>query len=557
MNKLATYTIFALLIIFSGSIYTFAQKKQNNVNVPLNNKNILLDKPNIQVNPQINPPRNLQIKPKNNSPSNTPSNNPRGSSGISVDSITIPPPDPDDPNKPRRNRPNTPRVPTNKPKDRVDNIPEISIPDEVPEIEEVPQIDERRPEPFEIPDEVPDIVPEIDTEDYISPIYKDKIFDSNIDENAEYIPDQILILLEGIKPKNSKINKLESNYKLDENGIHPLDSIDATLVVFNVLDKQKLPPLIKKINTDSEIIIAQPNYFYKSLSEKKLQYGVHKINADSAHKISTGKGVKVGIIDTGIDYNHKVLKNKVIIKKNFVDSGLSNFNLDPHGTSIAGIIAASADSSGKILGISPDVKLIAAKACWSTTQNSSSATCSTDKLARATNYVVINGSDIVNFSLGGPRDGIIKILIKKAVNKGITFIAASGNGGLKGKPVYPAALEEVIAVSATDLNDKLYYKSTRGNYVDLSAPGVDIISPAPGNKWQILSGTSMAAAHVSGATALLIQKYPELSPIQIKFVLSSSSVDLGKPGKDSKYGEGRIDVHKALKKLELNTAKNL
>lgn len=430
-----------------------------------------------------------------------------------------------------------------------------------------PSRDQRSPDPkkpdppreIDTPENIHDdtlkIAPEIDIDDYLIPIYKNK-FEEGINEDADYVSDQILVILDGTKPKKGKINNLESKYKLNEGGIYPLSTIDSTLIVFNVLEKQKIAPLIKRINSGSDIVLAQPNYLYKSLNKKTRQYGVHKIKADIAHETTTGKGVKVGLIDTGIDYDHHVLKNKVILKKNFVDSNSNSFKSDPHGTSIAGIIAASADSTGKIIGVSPDVRIIAAKACWSTKKNTS-ATCSTENLALATNYVVKNGSDVVNFSLGGPKDGIIRLLVRKGFSKGITFVGASGNGGKGGNAVYPAALDEVIAVSATDINDKLYKNSTRGNYIDLSAPGVEILSPAPENKWQILSGTSMAAAHVTGAVALLIQIYPELSPIQIKNFLSSSSLDLGKPGKDEKYGDGRINIVSALRKLETDTAKNL
>ncbi|MCC6712617.1 MAG: S8 family serine peptidase, partial [Candidatus Dadabacteria bacterium] len=113
-----------------------------------------------------------------------------------------------------------------------------------------------------------------------------------------------------------------------------------------------------------------------------------------------------------------------------------------------------------------------------------------------------------------------------------------------------AAMREVIAVSATGPDDRLYPLSTHGDYVDVAAPGVDILGPAPGGAWRMESGTSQAAAHVSGAVALILQDYPELSPFQIKHLLGSSAIDLGKPGKDPEYGEGRIDVGKALGKLD-------
>ena len=317
------------------------------------------------------------------------------------------------------------------------------------------------------------------------------------------------------------------------------------------MENQKLPPLVKKIGSNPDVVLAQPNYYFYSMGSETLQYGVHKINADVAHKSTTGKGIKVAVIDTGIDYNHEALRNKIVLKKDFINENQLEFTNDVHGTSVAGIIAAEADTSGKMIGIAPDVRIIAAKACWYD-KTKSSVTCTSEKIAKAIDYSVLNKANIMNFSIGGPQDLLLTILIKKALQDGTVVVAASGNGGSGGKPVYPAAMEKVIAVSATDSKDILYKLSTTGDYIDLSAPGVEILSPAPGNKWHYQSGTSMAAAHVTGAAALLLQKHPELSSFQIKFILGKSSVDLGKPGKDNKFGEGRIDVAGALQELELN-----
>jgi subtilisin family serine protease len=166
-------------------------------------------------------------------------------------------------------------------------------------------------------------------------------------------------------------------------------------------------------------------------------------------------------------------------------------------------------------------------------------------------FAILNKANVINFSLGGPKDKLLTMLIKKAVESAIIVVAAAGNGGSKGKPVFPATLDEVevIAVSATDSNDRLYELSTRGNYIDVSAPGVDIFSPAPGDRWQVSSGTSMAAAHVSGTVALILQKNPELSAFEVKTLLGLTAVDLGKRGKDKEFGEGRIDAFEALQKL--------
>jgi len=370
----------------------------------------------------------------------------------------------------------------------------------------------------------------------------------------DYIPNQILLLLKGHSDKKIAIKDLENIYQMKLLGSFTLESIDSTLALFEIPDPTNIQTLIDRLEADPRVSSPQPNYYYKSSSDKYLQYGIHKIKADKAHTIATGRGVKVAVIDTGVDYRHSALAGKVILKVDYVSSDEDSFTYDPHGTSIAGIIAATANNGAGTIGVSPDVAIISVKACWSDLDDPTKATCSSDKLARAIDFSILNKANIINFSLGGPRDSLISRLISKAVDESIIVVAAGGNGGPLGKPVFPAALDDVIAVSATDASDALYISSTRGEYIDISAPGVDIFGPAPGNSWQILSGTSMAAAHVSGTIALLLQTKQELSTSQVKHILSSTAVDLGKPGKDLEFGEGRIDAYRALQKLLTPTA---
>ena len=402
--------------------------------------------------------------------------------------------------------------------------------------------------PVTLPEDPTLLQPELEVEELIAPVFKDELpEETGVDTSAAHIPHQVLVLLVGTSDKQREIQSLEEKYKLKQAGSFPLHSINSTLGVFTILGERGVPETVEALTSDS--IVAQPSYYYKSLVNESLQYGLHKIKADAAHKLATGRGVKVAVIDTGVDYNHKVLQGRVALKADYINSDENGFSKDLHGTSIAGVIAAAAEAGAGIIGVAPDVKIMAIKACWSDTKDPAKATCSSDKLARAVDFAILNKADIINFSLGGPKDKLLTMLIKKAVDSGITVVAAAGNSGSKGKPVFPAALDEVVAVSATDSSDGLYEFSTRGGYIDVAAPGVDIFSPAPGDRWHVSSGTSMAAAHVTGVVALLLQKSPELSPFEVKALLGSTSVDLGKPGKDKEFGEGRIDALQALQKL--------
>jgi|GEM_PF-349559 len=480
---------------------------------------------------------------------------------------------PSDPNKPTRDRvPGGPDNPSpgdgmppyifpgsSAPADngQTPSLPDIPAEPEIPGPEaDLPAADPVIPEPDpEIPpgpalSDDPSLVgPELETDYLTAPVNKDGTPRIVVSGEDAYVPDQVLVLLRGTSGKESAVDDLLAKYNLNPAGISVLGSINATMVLFTIPDGRPVIGVSNILSSDPAVLSSQPNFSYSSLSGENVQYGVKKIRADAVHEITTGKGITVAVIDTGIDFNHPSLNDKIILKSDFVNPDMNGFTIDGHGTSVAGIIAAAGQGE-ETTGVAPGVSIMAVKACRSDQKDSKKAVCSSDKLAGGLDFAISNRAQIINFSLGGPKDGIIAELIARANSSGIIVVAAGGNGGPGGKPVYPAALPAVIAVSATDSEDGLYVLSTPGKYIDVAAPGVDILSPAPGDSWQMVSGTSMAAAHVSGAIALLLQNYPELSPFQVKYLLGASSVDLGDPGRDDKFGEGRIDVLRAIERLE-------
>jgi subtilisin family serine protease len=128
----------------------------------------------------------------------------------------------------------------------------------------------------------------------------------------------------------------------------------------------------------------------------------------------------------------------------------------------------------------------------------------------------------------------------------VVLIAAAGNAGPKSPPLYPAADPNVIAVTAVDANDKLLPQANQGAYIAVAAPGVDIVEPAPNASYQVTTGTSVAAAHVSGVVALLIEHDPTIDQAAVRDILTSSAKNLGPPGRDDQFGWGLIDPYRAL-----------
>jgi subtilisin family serine protease len=161
-------------------------------------------------------------------------------------------------------------------------------------------------------------------------------------------------------------------------------------------------------------------------------------------------------------------------------------------------------------------------------------------------YAISKRPQVINLSLGSRwNDATVAGLAREAVRRGIVVVAAAGNGGATGPPIYPAALEEVIAVTAVDARDELFDGATRGVYVDLAAPGVEVLTTRPGNDYRAATGTSFASPYVAGTLALLCARRPGSTPAQLQSLLEHTVEDLGAKGKDPLFGSGRLDACRA------------
>ena len=157
---------------------------------------------------------------------------------------------------------------------------------------------------------------------------------------------------------------------------------------------------------------------------------------------------------------------------------------------------------------------------------------------------------VINMSFAGPSDPMLRKALAAARAKGITLVAAAGNAGPKSPPLYPAADPNVIAVTAIDADDQLFSGANRGSYVTVAAPGVDILVPAPGGRYEVTTGTSVAAAHVTGLVALLVERWETLDPASVQNVLTSTAKELGPAGRDDQLGSGLVDAYEAIMALD-------
>jgi subtilisin family serine protease len=247
--------------------------------------------------------------------------------------------------------------------------------------------------------------------------------------------------------------------------------------------------------------------------------------------------IRVGVIDSGIE-RIGALERGVGAEKSFMPNDSSPAD-SVHGTAVASLIAGFDEGSG-FSGAAPGAKIYAARA-MSTLPDGRSYTNASSVL-RALDWLLSERVSIVNMSLGGRGDSTLAVGIAQAIRKGMIVVAAAGNSGAGAQASFPAALPDVIAVTAVDVEAKLYSQANRGDYVMVAAPGVDVWAPQKTGGGSYVSGTSFAAAWVSGALALAQAQRGELARDKWTSALCGSARDLGRSGRDSDFGCGLVQV---------------
>src|SRR4029453_15823610 len=210
-----------------------------------------------------------------------------------------------------------------------------------------------------------------------------------------------------------------------------------------------------------------------------------------------------------------------------------------HGTGIAGAIVAHA----RLMGSAPEARVLAIRAFGA---GSKGAQSTSYVILRGLDYAAEHGAQIINMSFAAPKDPLIERGMAATAPRGFLMGAGAGTPGGKPPPLYPAANPNVIAVSGTDAQEKLFAASNRGNHIAISAPAADIFLPAPDEKYQITSGTSFSAAYVSGVVALILERSPALKPNDVRAILIRTARDLGAPGRDDQFGAGEADAFAAV-----------
>jgi subtilisin family serine protease len=327
---------------------------------------------------------------------------------------------------------------------------------------------------------------------------------------------------------------LAHSHGLREVGAFPLRSIGVQCVVFQVPEGRAIEDVIARLRRDPLVESVQANQVFGGLARAhndpyaSLQYGAHAIRADLAHRWATGRGVRVAVVDTGVDTSHPDLRGRILRTATFVEGGERTFTDDSHGTAVAGVIAADADNGIGIFGVAPDAQIIVAKACWHRSRDTLEAVCSSWTLAKALDFAITEAR-ILNLSLGGPPDALLARLIGKALHHGVIVVAAVMDHGSPA-PGFPASLESVIAVVESDSRGAVRVPAGLVRSGLLAAPGVDVLTTAPRGAYDFVSGSSLAAAHVSGIAALMLERSPRLTAGEVRALLVGTARPLPEAG---------------------------
>ncbi|HEX6995114.1 MAG TPA: S8 family serine peptidase [Gammaproteobacteria bacterium] len=305
----------------------------------------------------------------------------------------------------------------------------------------------------------------------------------------------------------------------------PIRSLEVYCEVFVVPEDRDLDEVLERLSADPRVDLAQPMHQFRTLGSRyddpyaDLLPAARELGVEEAHTLATGKGVQVAVIDSGVDAKHPELEGRIGFSRDVVDPRLRRSAAEVHGTAVAGVIASAANNRQGIFGIAPDVEIVALRACWAAPAAPAHALCSSFTLAQALEIAIDVGADVINLSLGGPADPLLERLVAEAVARGAVVVAAAPPDA-SDEAEFPASVPGVLVAhppSEAAALDRPF---------GLPAPADEILTTTPGGGYAIFSGTSLAAAHLSGIVALLRERSPGIETPRVAELLRQSVVRL-------------------------------
>jgi len=358
-----------------------------------------------------------------------------------------------------------------------------------------------------------------------------------------FLPDEVILGI-GADVPTPTLDELARRHSMTREETQDFPLTGRRMHRWRLSPRGSVTSMIRALASEPLVASAQPNYLYAlqqgapvapanaAAPGDPAQYVIGKLRLAEAHRLATGDRVVVAVIDSGIDDGHPELVGAVAQK---FDTLAAEEKPHVHGTEMAGAIA----SHGRLLGVAPRASLLAVRAF---SANAGAGEGTTFRILRGLDWAAGQSARVINMSFAGPADPALAEALARARKRGIVLVAAAGNAGPKSPPLYPAADPNVIAVTATDADDKLFGAANRGSHIAIAAPGVDILVPAPDANVSFTSGTSVAAAHVSGLAALIIQVNPALGPDDVRKILTSTARNVGPRSRAAGFGAGLADA---------------
>ena len=360
---------------------------------------------------------------------------------------------------------------------------------------------------------------------------------------GRYVPNEVVVeVAANISPQ--ALTALMRRHSLTQLEQVNLQFSNTSIRRLRINNRRPVPAVVRALAAEGFVV--QPNLIAtlqegapgpSSPALDLEQYALARMRMPEAHVLATGHSVLIAVIDSGVDTQHPELAGLILDTFDAIGTG---DRTHPHGTAIVGAIAARV----RLRGTAPGAHILVARAFGT---NRASMDGTTTDIIKAIEWAMQRNARIINMSFAGSRDMAIERRLATARERGIILVAAVGNAGPNSVPLYPAANPAVIAVTATDDQDRIFRAANRGNHIAIAAPGVDLLLPTVGGEpYRRISGTSFSAAEITGVIALMLERNPGLSHDAVRRALISTARDLGAPGLDPLFGAGLVDAYRAI-----------